>query len=56
MVCKKRLSPPGPTMAPGNLVNLEKTAEMSPLKMNSKLAAQNKTFDNFGRIHQLNFP
>ena len=32
VIRKKRLSSPRPTMATENLVNLEKTAEMSPIK------------------------
>ena len=47
-------------MSTGNLVNLEKTSEMHPIRDESWLATQNKTFDNFDRklkINQhLNFP
>ena len=44
-MCKKNaLSAPPLTMVTGNLVNLDKTAEMSPIKDNSK-----ENFDNFGK-------
>ena len=45
---KKALSPPLRKTATGSLVNLQKTYCLH-LKVNSKLATQNKNFDYFGR-------
>ena len=47
-------------MATGNLVNLEKTAEMSPIKDEFLASCSKQNFGQFWqkseKIHQLNFP
>ena len=59
---KVALIPPLLTIPTGNLVNLEKTSEMSPIKDEflASYSKQNKTFNNFGKKlkknQHLNFP
>ena len=58
-MCKKRLSSPQRTMATGNLVNLEKTAEMSPVKDELLASYSKQNFLQFWqkseKFHLLNF-
>ena len=57
---KQALLPPPLTMATGNLVNLEKTSEMSPIKDEflASYSKQNlkKIKKEFEKNHHLNFP
>ena len=57
---KKALSPPSLAMTTGNLANLEKTSEMSPIKYEFLANYSKQNFDNFGRKlkenQHLNFP
>ena len=46
---KEALLPPPLKKATGNLVNFEKTSEMSPIKDEFGSSCSNKKFNDFGR-------
>ena len=46
---KQALLPPPLTMVTGNLVNLEKTSEMSPIKDEFLASYSKQNFNNFGK-------